>query len=69
MKTRVTELGVVIPKDWLPNVEEVEVHRKDGEIVVTPLPAADPILGLGRALVTFDVTDASVNHDRYLVDS
>jgi hypothetical protein len=60
---------VLIPKDWLPGVEEVEVRRERGAIVVTPVPPADPILGLGRHPVVVDVTDASVNHDRNLTES
>jgi virulence-associated protein VagC len=68
MKTRVTDQGVVIPKDWLPGVEEVEVRREGGVIVLTPIPPADPLLGLGRRPVTVDVTDASVNHDHYLTE-
>jgi virulence-associated protein VagC len=69
MKTRVTEHGVLIPKDWLLGVEEVEVRRENGAIVLTPVPPADPVLGLGRNPVAVDVTDASVNHDRYLIES
>ncbi|HEX4588921.1 MAG TPA: hypothetical protein VH120_03270 [Gemmataceae bacterium] len=69
MKTRVTDQGVTIPKDWLPGVEEVEVRRENGAIVLTPVLPADPILGLGKHPVAVDVTDASVNHDRYLAES
>jgi hypothetical protein len=69
MKTRVTDLGVVIQKDWLPGVEEVEVRREGGAVVLTPVPPADPILGLGRHPLALDVTDGSANHDRYLSET
>ncbi len=69
MKTRVTDLSRVIPKDWLPGVEEVEVRREGSAVVLTPVLNADPVLSLGQHPVTVDVTDASVNHDRYLSES
>jgi hypothetical protein len=66
MRTKVTEHGVLIPKLLLEGVDEVEIRKEQNVIVVVPVTADDPILGLGKQPITLDVDDASVNHDRYL---
>jgi hypothetical protein len=66
MIAKVTEQGVLVPKEFLGIAEEVEIHKENGVVMVVPLGEEDPILGLGRDPVICDVTDASVNHDRYL---
>ena len=66
MRAKVTEQGVVIPRDWLAEVEEVEIREEDGRIVITPVPREDPILALGRNPVDCGAPDASERHDRYL---
>lgn len=37
MKVRVTEQGVVIPKQWLEGVDEVEIRQEQNVIVVVPI--------------------------------
>jgi virulence-associated protein VagC len=66
VRVRVTDQGVLIPRELLDGADEVEIHQQNGVIVVMPAGAPDPILGLGQNPVTLDVTDASVNLDRYL---
>jgi hypothetical protein len=67
MKLKVTELGVVIPRAMLPNVEEVDVRIKDGLIVLTPLrDTNDPLWKMGDDPVSAGLPDASENHDGYL---
>jgi hypothetical protein len=66
MRTKVTEHGVLIPKNLLEGIDEVEIRKERNVIVVVPVMADDPILDLGRQPVTIDVDDASANHDHYL---
>ncbi len=69
MKTKVTEKGVVIPKEFLEGIEEVEIRKTDNLLVVVPTIKRDPILGLGQHPVECGVPDASEHHDRYLYGS
>ena len=66
MRARVTEQGVLIPKELLPGVEEVEIQQRNGVLIVVPVTDADPLYTLGSAPVHLDVTDASVRHDKYI---
>lgn len=66
MRTEVTEQGLLIPKKLLEGVKEVEIRKENNMILVIPLASEDPILQLGQNPLTDEVTDASVNHDRYL---
>jgi hypothetical protein len=68
MRTKVTENGVLIPKEWLAGIDEVDIQRTQNMIVVVPVQADDPILNLGKQPILLDVEDASLNHDRYLYD-
>ncbi len=69
MKAKVTEQGVMIPKEFLEGVEEVEIRKEANLIVVVPTTKSDPILGLGQHPVECGVPDASEQHDRYLYGS
>lgn len=69
MKAKVTERGIVIPKDFLEGVEEVEIRRENGLIVVVPTTRGDPILELGKNPIVCGVPDASEHHDKYLYGS
>jgi hypothetical protein len=66
MRMKVTEHGVLIPKMLLEGIDEVEIRKEQNVIVVVPVTADDPILGLGKQPIPLNVDDASVNHDRYL---
>ena len=66
MRTEVTDQGLLIPKRFLEGIKEVEIRKENGVIVIVPLPANDPILHLGQDPIDDDVTDASVEHDRYI---
>ena len=81
MKAKVTEEGLLIPKEIAEHLgsEEAEISEQpDGRLLVVPAgkrveePAGrdvngeDPILSLGEDPVEDEVTDASVNHDRYI---
>lgn len=63
MTTKVTEHGLLIPKDLLLGMDEVEIRQEHGLIIIAPAPAKDPIFELGQNPITADVDDASVNHD------
>ncbi|NJP08328.1 MAG: hypothetical protein HC866_01700 [Leptolyngbyaceae cyanobacterium RU_5_1] len=69
MKVRVTEQGVVVPKELLEGIEEVEIRRENGWIVVIPTVKHDPILGLGQNPVECSAPDAAEHHDRYIYGS
>ncbi|HEX8237219.1 MAG TPA: hypothetical protein VF600_14770 [Abditibacteriaceae bacterium] len=51
MTTKVTEQGLLIPKSFLENVEEVEIHKERNVIVITPIRPQDPILSLAPSLL------------------
>jgi virulence-associated protein VagC len=53
MRIKITGSGVVIPRDMLPDVEEVDVRMEDGLIVITPLyDPGDPLWEMGNDPVT-----------------
>ena len=66
MKAHVTDAGLLIPRDLLEGVSEVDIRRGDRCLFVMPLQDDDPILQLGDSPVTSDVSDASVRHDAYV---
>ena len=68
MKTKVTEQGVLIPKQLLEGIEEVEIRKENGFILVLPVPEFDPVFNIGKNPIDIDITDASVNHDYYIYD-
>ena len=75
----VTDLGVVIPKVWFGDAAEVELRSVDGEIIVVPVrenqrnvepySEDDPIWQFGKNPIELDVTDGSINHDKYIYDN
>jgi virulence-associated protein VagC len=69
MKAKVTEKGVVIPKEFLEGIEEVEIRKTDSMVVIVPTTKTDPILALGQHPVECDAPDASERHDQYLYGS
>ena len=66
MKSRVTEQGLLIPKHLLEGVDEVDIQKHGGIIVVAPVSPRDPVLNLGNGPITLDIEDGSENHDRYI---
>jgi len=66
MIAKVNEKGLLLTPEMLRGASEVEIREEPGRIVIVLDPAKDPILELGKHPVTIDVTDASVNHDRYI---
>jgi hypothetical protein len=69
MKTRVTEEGVLIPKQLLEGIDEVEIRKEQNVILVVPVLENDPIFQLGRDPIVIDVDDASIHHDQYLSEA
>jgi len=65
---KVDERGLVLPKQWFNNIEEVEIRKERNVILILPIHPTDPILELGADPVSCDVNDASENHDRYLCE-
>jgi virulence-associated protein VagC len=66
VKSKVTEQGVIVPKEFLEDVEEVEIRKQEGVVLVVPIGPHDPIARLGSEPIASDVSDASEKHDRYL---
>ena len=50
----------------LDGIEEVDIERRGDLIVITPVGEEDPIFRIGRNPVKDTITDASVNHDKYI---
>ena len=69
MKAQVSEHGVIIPKELLEGVNEVEIRKEDNLILVIPTNKIDPILELGKDPVPCGVSNASEQHDMYLTGS
>jgi virulence-associated protein VagC len=65
MKAKVTERGVLVPKKYFKGIDEVEIRKENGYVVVEPV-ADDPILQLGKRPVADNLEDASENHDQYI---
>lgn len=66
MKTQVTDQGVLIPRQMLGDVEEVEIRQEHDLILIMLGPAIDPIYEFGEQPVVVEINDASAQHDRYL---
>jgi len=66
MKIKVTEQGLVIPKEWLKGIDEVEIRQENNMIIVIATSQQDSIWDLGKNPVSCDIKDGSVNHDHYL---
>lgn len=66
MKAVVTAQPIVIPRKLLGGMTEVEIRNENNRIIIIPLPEPDPNLRLGSEPIDDTITDASVNHDRYL---
>ncbi len=66
MRAKVTDQGVLLPKQWFKDVDEVEIRRERDLILIEPVAAKDPVLALGAQPIVVDVDDASLHHDRYI---
>jgi virulence-associated protein VagC len=66
MKVKVTEQGILIPKQFFEGIKEVEIQEKDGILSIIPIAKEDPIFQLGTNPISDSISDASLNHDRYL---
>ena len=68
MRAKVSEQGVVIPKELLEGITEVDIRKQNGIIVVMPVGKEDPIHNIGKNPVKLGISDASENLDKYLYD-
>ncbi len=66
MKAKVTEQGLLIPKQFLEGVQEVEIRQQNNVLLIVPIKNNDPILQLGKEPILETVDDSSINHDRYI---
>ena len=77
----VTDEGVVIPKVWFGDATEVEIRQENGFLVISvdttsaksqqqpkPVPSNDPLWKLCDDPADIEITDASINLDKYLYD-
>ena len=44
MRAKVTDQGITIPKSLLPNVDEVDIRKRNGMIEVVPVEADAPFI-------------------------
>ncbi len=70
LRAKVTEDGVVVPKEMLGAAEEVEIACESGHVVLVPVEAEKPlsIWDLGKDPVEDVVSDGSANHDYHIYD-
>jgi virulence-associated protein VagC len=66
VKLKVTEQGVLIPKELLGNSLEVEISKQEEKIIITIINNPNSIWDLGVNPVENDITDGAINHDKYL---
>lgn len=66
MRTKVSEDGVVIPKELLEGITEVDIRKQNGLIVVMPVGKEDPLYDIGKNPVELGIPDASENLDKYI---
>lgn len=66
MRTKVSENGLLIPKDLLTGITEVDIRKQNGIIMVVPAGKDDPIYDIGKDPVASGVSDASENLDKYI---
>jgi len=76
MNTKVTEEGVLIPKHWLQHVDEVEIRRENGIILIIPVESQgytdtvpvvhDPLFKLGQHPIDDELPDISTHSDKYI---
>ena len=67
IKVKVGSKGLLIPKKLLKGVKEAQISKEENDnIVVTPIKIDDPIWKFGSDPIRDDITDGSVNHDKYL---
>ena len=66
MRSKVTEQGVTLPRQWFPGIAEVDIQREEDRLVVVPVRRDDPTTKLGESPISVEVNDAVANHDRYL---
>ncbi|MBK8168543.1 MAG: hypothetical protein IPK64_21560 [bacterium] len=65
MRARVTERGLLVPKELLAGFDEVEIRQEPHRITILPA-GGDPVRNLGRTPLDAPETDASERHDDYL---
>jgi virulence-associated protein VagC len=66
MKLKVTEKGVLIPRELLGESQFVEVTQEQEKIIITTIKKTSSIWELGTNPVECDVKDAAIKHDYYL---
>jgi virulence-associated protein VagC len=75
MKLKVTEEGVLIPKELLGDSQEVEITQQEDQTIIIRVNNSNiskvndskmSIWDLGKNPVECDITDASINHDKYI---
>ncbi len=69
VKTKVTEHGLLIPREMFAGAEEVEIRKEGDRIIISPVLREDPIRDLGKHPVECGASDASEHHDLYLYGS
>jgi hypothetical protein len=66
MKLKITNQGLIIPKEYFIGIDSVKIRKQNDIIVVYPEKKDDPIRNLGKNPVKIGIKDASINLDKYL---
>lgn len=66
MKLKVTQEGVMIPKELLGESEEIEITQQQDKLIITTVHKKPSIWDLGKNPVECDISDGAINHDKYL---
>ncbi|MGL5075885.1 MAG: hypothetical protein ACRDBG_08580 [Waterburya sp.] len=63
MKVKVTEEGILIPKQFFEGIKEVEIQEKDGILSIIPISKEDPIFQLGTNPISDSILDRKLKLD------
>jgi hypothetical protein len=69
MRTKVSENGVLIPKDLLTGITEVDIRKKNGVIIVSPAGKNDSMDDIGKEPVAYGTPDASEDLEEHLAQT
>ncbi|HFD39121.1 MAG TPA: hypothetical protein ENJ31_04645 [Anaerolineae bacterium] len=66
IKAQVTAEGLLVPRQLLAGIREVEIRREEHLISIVPLALDDLILELGQSPIFGEPPDVSERHDQYI---
>jgi hypothetical protein len=66
VRTKVSENGVIIPKELLEGITEVDIRKQNGVIIVVPAGTDVLSYDIGKEPIGRVASDASEHHDKSL---